>query len=330
MIDAAARRAAQRPARLARAGQPPRLLRRAARRRAWSPRPAARSGSSRRSRPPGGDRPSAARARAPSRWSPTRRSSSTSRTPPTRPASRSRRAASTRSAPGPVLSRGSTLNQRLFELLYDDRRGRADPVHAGGDRRARPAPTPTPCTSAAAACRRRSSRSRSATCTRPSSSCSSTTSTPRARRRFAARCRPALRALTAPSGSFAALTGALRGRAQAASSSVAATISYGSPGEPPIASMRRPCGPGEHLARVSGADAHERVAVELHALAFDLDPARAAQRDEDLLLRRLRVVVLGVVGVVGRQLDHLHAERRHSELGAGLHESRRRSLPPCP
>ena len=43
-------------------------------------------------------RPSAARARAPSRWSPTRRSSSTSPTPPTRRASTSRRSASTSSA----------------------------------------------------------------------------------------------------------------------------------------------------------------------------------------------------------------------------------------
>ena len=33
---------------------------------------------------------------------------------------------------GPVLSRGSTLNPRLFELLYDDRRGEEHPVHGRG------------------------------------------------------------------------------------------------------------------------------------------------------------------------------------------------------
>ena len=61
--------------------------------------------------------------------------------------------------------------------------------------------------------------------------------------------------------------------------------------------------------------------VELHALAFDLDPAGAREHDEDLLLAALGVVVLGVVAVVRRQLDHLHAERGHAELGAGLDEA---------
>ena len=77
---------------------------------------------------------------------------------------------------GPVVSRGSTLNPGVFELLHDDRRGRADPVHDRGDRtrdghrRGRRAPQPR---------RRadgRSCRSRCATCTRPSSSSSSRTS----------------------------------------------------------------------------------------------------------------------------------------------------------
>ena len=50
---------------------------------------------------------------------------------------------------GPVISRGSTLNERLFELLHETARGRGDPVHASRPPRAPPAPTPTRCTSAA-------------------------------------------------------------------------------------------------------------------------------------------------------------------------------------
>ena len=78
---------------------------------------------------------------------------------------------------GPVLSRGSTLNQALFELLFQIAQAEKIPVTLEASSRAT-APTPTPSTSAAAACRRRSCRSRSATCTRRSSSSSSTTSTP--------------------------------------------------------------------------------------------------------------------------------------------------------
>ncbi len=76
---------------------------------------------------------------------------------------------------GPVLSRGSTLNDKLFELV--SRRVRRRRSRSRSRRPvARRAPMPTRCTSAAAGCRRRSYRFRSATCIRPSSSCSSTTS----------------------------------------------------------------------------------------------------------------------------------------------------------
>ena len=72
--------------------------------------------------------------------------------------------------------------------------------------------------------------------------------------------------------------------------------------------MRRPSGPAWTLRLRLRADSHERLAVELDALAFDVHPARAAERQEDLLLTALRVIVLGVVAVVRRQLDHLKAE----------------------
>ena len=79
---------------------------------------------------------------------------------------------------GPVLSRGSTLNPGLFELLFQTAQRGEDPVHDRGlrprhrDRRRRGPPQPR------RGAHRRSCRSRSATCTRRWSSSSSTTSTP--------------------------------------------------------------------------------------------------------------------------------------------------------
>ena len=74
------------------------------------------------------------------------------------------------------------------------------------------------------------------------------------------------------------------------------------------------------LALDAGADAGDVVGVEREALAFDLDLAAAAQRQVDLLLAVLAVVVLGVAVEVGRQVDHLHAERLDPELGPGALE----------
>ena len=62
----------------------------------------------------------------------------------------------------------------------------------------------------------------------------------------------------------------------------------------------------------------EHVGRELQALAFDLDRARAAHHRVDLLLAVLRVVVLGVVVVVGGQVHDLHAEGGDAQFGAGL------------
>ncbi len=67
-------------------------------------------------------------------------------------------------------------------------------------------------------------------------------------------------------------------------------------------------------------DPHERVGVEVDPLAFDVDPPGAADRQEGLLLTAVGVVVFGVVGVVRRKLDHLHAEGRDAELGPHLDE----------
>ncbi len=62
--------------------------------------------------------------------------------------------------------------------------------------------------------------------------------------------------------------------------------------------MRRPSGPANTLRLGVGADAHEHVGLELHALAVDLDPAGAFEREEDLLLTALGVVVQRIVLVV--------------------------------
>ena len=72
---------------------------------------------------------------------------------------------------------------------------------------------------------------------------------------------------------------------------------------------------------VSGPTRTSVLAVHLDALAFDVHPARAGEDGEDLLLPALGVVVFGVVVEVRRHLDHLHAERRHAELGARLDEA---------
>ena len=54
---------------------------------------------------------------------------------------------------GPVLTRGSTLDPQVFELLLRGRRGRGHPVHRLGVRARTPAPTPTRSTSRAPASR---------------------------------------------------------------------------------------------------------------------------------------------------------------------------------
>ena len=151
-------RAAQRAARLARAGQPPRLLRRARGRAAGGRGRAARSGSSRPWPRRRRRSPSAARARARSRSRPTRRSCVDVTHATDAPGIEVKEAGKHELGSGPVISRGSTLNPALFELLLrrPPRREKI-PFTRRGHRRARPAPTPTPSTSAAAACRRRSS-----------------------------------------------------------------------------------------------------------------------------------------------------------------------------
>ena len=78
---------------------------------------------------------------------------------------------------GPVITRGSTLNNALFELLFEA--GEAEKSRSPSRHpRAPPAPTPTRCTSAVPAYPPGSSRSRSATCTRLSSWSSSRTCRP--------------------------------------------------------------------------------------------------------------------------------------------------------
>ena len=54
----------------------------------------------------------------------------------------------------------------------------------------------------------------------------------------------------------------------------------------------------------------------MNPLALDLDLGAAAQREIDLFLPVLGVIVLGVlVTHVGREIDHLHTERLDAELG---------------
>src|SRR6266540_3845962 len=75
-------------------------------------------------------------------------------------------------------------------------------------------------------------------------------------------------------------------------------------------------GPGPDLSLHARADAHHSVGVERVALALDLDLASAAERQVDLFLAVLAVVVLGVLVEVRRQVHHLHAPRLDPELRA--------------
>ena len=61
-----------------------------------------------------------------------RRSSSTSPTRPTRRASTPRSWASTSSGSGPVITRGATINPRVFELLHETAEAESHPVHRRG------------------------------------------------------------------------------------------------------------------------------------------------------------------------------------------------------
>jgi hypothetical protein len=81
-----------------------------------------------------------------------------------------------------------------------------------------------------------------------------------------------------------------------------------------------PVGARPELALGLRADPDDVVGVEREALPLDLDLAAAADHQEDLLLVVVRVVVFGVVLVVGRHVDDLHAEGLHSEFGAGALE----------
>src|SRR5207302_10792035 len=83
----------------------------------------------------------------------------------------------------------------------------------------------------------------------------------------------------------------------------------------------QPRRPGLDLALGAGSDAYEDALVELDTLAFDVHPARALQREVDLLLAIARVVVLWVVGVLRWHPDHLHAEGGDAELSSGAHEA---------
>ena len=51
-------------------------------------------------------------------------------------------------------------------------------------------------------------------------------------------------------------------------------------------------------------------------LALDLDLTATAQRDVQLLLAILPMIVLRVLMGLGRHVDHLHAERGDAELRA--------------
>ena len=139
---------------------------------------------------------------------------------------------------------------------------------------------------------RRSCRSRCATCTRRSSSCSSTTSHACARLIAAAalrarRRRPRSRAEASRRAEPHARRARPRGSGGARQLGDLGRSRRPRPGSRRSTSMRRPSGPEWTLRLVSGADAHERLAVELHALAFDVHPAGAAERHEDLLLAAL-------------------------------------------
>ena len=75
---------------------------------------------------------------------------------------------------------------------------------------------------------------------------------------------------------------------------------------------------GEH-ARGARVDLDEVVGVERQPLAVDVDRARAAQRDVELLLARLALVV-GLRRVVGRQVHDVGPER--GDVEARAHELR--------
>src|ERR1019366_239636 len=75
---------------------------------------------------------------------------------------------------------------------------------------------------------------------------------------------------------------------------------------------------GVDLALGLRADANEDVLLEIHALAFDIDPPGAAEGQVDLLLAIGHVVVLRVVAAAGWEADHLDAEGAHAQLGARL------------
>src|SRR5438552_1078006 len=74
--------------------------------------------------------------------------------------------------------------------------------------------------------------------------------------------------------------------------------------------------PAVDLAPRSRSNPHDGLRIERDALPIDLDLRLAAKHEEDLLLPRLGVVVLGVLGDVRRKVEHLHPERLDAELGA--------------
>src|SRR5438552_18883099 len=74
--------------------------------------------------------------------------------------------------------------------------------------------------------------------------------------------------------------------------------------------------PAVDLAPRSRSNPDDGLRIERDALPIDLDLRLAAKHEEDLLLPRLGVVVLGVLGDVRRKVEHLHPERLDAELGA--------------
>ena len=271
VIDARARRAAQRAARLARAGQPPRLLRRA---RGGAPGRRGRRravGAGGRRRRAGGDH---LRRLAHERLRAGARRGDRGRRDPRHRRARHRRQGErqARARLGPVLSRGSTLNQRLFELLYEAAEAEkipftveataratgtdADAVHlsrGGVPTGARLDPAALHALAGRAGPARRRRRVRAAD---------------RRRRAAPARARPA---------SPAELR---RRRARCSGRSCRAC-----PGDPPIASMRRPCGPGIDLAFASPARPARacRRRAPRARLRSSIQP-EPASGEEDLLL----------------------------------------------
>ena len=173
---------------------------------------------------------------------------------------------------GPVLSRGSTLNQALFELLFETAEAEKIPFTVEASARA----TGTDADAV--------HLSRGGVPT-------ALVSIPIRYMHSPGRARPARRRprLRAPDRGRRACAWTARPRpALAEGAEALSSVNAGTFYRPRRGAAERQhaqaLGPGVDLAPRRRADAHERVAVEVDPLAFDLDPAGAAERQVDLLL----------------------------------------------